>query len=101
MYSFPLKGLWAFLNEVSIYSCLIESFICVSIFCLNLVNFPLKFTLGFRVQFSFSRESAECLFEGEGGRESPKNLDNVKTAAAVFELETKEFIHLEGKYSLR
>lgn len=53
------------------------------------------------MQFSFSRESAECLFEGEGGGESPKNLDNVKTAAAVFELETKEFIHLEGKYSLR
>lgn len=31
--------------------------------------------------------------------ENPKNLDHVKNATALFKLETKEFIHLEGKYS--
>lgn len=57
--------------------------------------FPLKFTLGFRVRFSFSGESAECLYEGEGGGENSKNLDNMKIATSAFE--TKECIRLEGK----
>ena len=42
--SFPLKDLWAYFDEVSIYSCIIESFICVSIFCLNLVNNKMSFS---------------------------------------------------------
>lgn len=43
IYSFPLKDLWALFNKVSIYSCLIESFVCVLIFCLNLVSIKMFF----------------------------------------------------------
>jgi len=53
------------------------------------------------VQFSLSREFADCLYKEEGGGQNPKNLDNVKAATALVKLKTKEFIHLSGKCSLR
>lgn len=90
--SFPLKNLWVFFNDISIF---------FSIFSSNLVNIKMWHLLWVSGCNSCSPENLQSAYTKGRVVEKTLSLNNVKTATALFKLETKELIHLERKYSLR